>query len=127
MPEANEMEHRIRTVEDNVLLIHRDLKEMSTNVGRLASAMEKLTEIQFNQKLMEERMETRHAQLKKADTAIHERIDKVEEKCVNPTLIENASKGAAAHGYILWTAKIIILGVLGTAATAIIWAIKMGA
>ena len=127
MPEANEMEHRIRTVEDNVMLIHRDLKEMSTNVGRLASAMEKLTEIQFNQKLMEERMETRHAQLKKADVTIHERIDKIEAKCPDANLIEAASKGAAAHGYILWTAKIIILGVLGTAATAIIWALKMGA
>lgn len=91
------VEGRVRKVEDAVLLMHNDLKAIGKSTEKMSDALSKLTEIHTQQKILEERTELRHKELKDADKVLGERMDKV----------EGVQKKAA------WTIVIIFLAGIG--------------
>jgi len=76
MPEP--VEERVRQVEDNVLLMHNDLKNIVVAITDVSASMKKLADIHTKQVLMEERAETRHNHLKAKNEEQDKRIDLIQ-------------------------------------------------
>jgi len=73
--EAEVVEERFRRVEDTVLLMHGDLKNIDKNTKEMSKALTVLAEIHTQQRVLEERTELRHTETKASIKHIHERID----------------------------------------------------
>jgi len=133
MPENTEridkLEKEVRVTQDSVLLIHKDLQQMSIAMTKMATSMEVMATLQTNQKVMEERCETRHAQLKEADKVLHARIDmcNVDIKAANTKdegVAKEASKGSQAFTILVWAGGILGSLMITTAFGIFIWAIQ---
>jgi len=116
-------EKEIRTTQDSVLLIHKDLQQMNQAMTKMANSVEILANVQTNQKVMEERCETRHNQIKDNLQLLHTRIDKVEIK--DAEVANKADKGASAYTFMLWAGGIIGSLMIASAFGIWLWAIAM--
>lgn len=133
MPENTEridkLEKEVRTTQDSVLLIHKDLQQISSAMTDLASSVKLMATIQTNQKVMEERCETRHSQLKEADKVLHARIDACnmaikESNTKDEKVAEKASNGQTAFTILVWAGGILGTLVLTTAFGLFLWAVQ---
>ena len=134
MPENSEridkLEKEVRITQDSVLLIHKDLQQMSSAMTKMANSMETMAILQTNMKVMEERCETRHTALKEADKLLHARIDQVDKQIKEAFVADEVTKTKANNGDSAWTflkwAGGILGGLLLTSAFSIyLWAIAM--
>jgi len=135
MPENTEridrLEKEVRVTQDSVLLIHKDLQQMSMAMTKMANSVEIMATLQTNQKVMEERCETRHTQLKEADKLLHSRIDacNLDIKILNTkdeSVAKEASKGSQAFTILVWVGGIFGSLLITTAFGIMLWAIKSG-
>jgi len=135
MPENTEridrLEKEVRVTQDSVLLIHKDLQQMSMAMTKMANSVEIMATLQTNQKVMEERCETRHTQLKEADKLLHSRIDdcNLDIKTLNTkdeSVAKEASKGSQAFTILVWVGGIFGSLLITTAFGIMLWAIKSG-
>lgn len=78
---------------------------MNQAMTKMANSVELLASIQTNQKVMEERCETRHNQIKDNLKLLHNRVDKVELK--DEEVAKKANKGESAHTFLLWAGGIL--------------------
>jgi nitrate reductase NapE component len=115
----DKLEKSVRDTQDNILLMGKDIHQMSLNITSIASSMKSLVEVQQNMKIMDERNETRHSQLKEADRTIHKRLDELVDSRTK------AEKGLVAYNIILFIAKTIGSVALITVFGIVIWAIQM--
>lgn len=123
MERIDKLEKEVRIAQDSVLLIHKDLQQMNQAMTKMAGAVEVLANIQTNQKVMEERCETRHNQIKDNLKLLHNRIDKVETK--DEEVAKKADKGSSAYTFLLW-AGAILGGLMITSAFGVwLWAIAV--
>lgn len=116
------LEGEVRRTQDNVLLIHRDLQQMSKSMEKMATAMEAMAKLQTDMKVFEERMESRHNEDKDQHKYMNNRINTLEERvdAVEPM----AEKGSFTHSVLLWTAKGLGSLVLAMLFGLMIWAIQ---
>ena len=70
-----QVEEKIRKVEDTVLLMHGDLKNIDKNTKEMSKALTVLADLHTQHKVLEERTELRHKESKEQVKHIHERID----------------------------------------------------
>lgn len=73
--EIDNIKKDLRVTQDSVLLIHQDLKQMSKGITEMASSMKIMADIQINQKVMEERCDSRWTECKNNLKIAHSRID----------------------------------------------------
>lgn len=105
MERIEKLEKEIRVTQDSVLLIHKDLQQMNQAMTKMANSVEILASIQTNQKVMEERCETRHNQIKDNLKLLQSRVDKVEEK--DEEVARKADKGNTAYTIMVWAGGIL--------------------
>lgn len=108
MPETarlDKLEDAIRKTQDSMLLMSKDVHQMNQSIGSMAQSLELLAKVQQDMRIMEERNETRHSQLKDADRLIHSRIDALSKS--KETIETKANNGDRAYSFLLWTARIM--------------------
>jgi GTP cyclohydrolase III len=69
------IEAEARVTQDSVLLIHNDLKTMSAALTKMANAVDIMANIQTDMRVMEERIESRHATQKSTNDRLDDRLD----------------------------------------------------
>jgi peroxiredoxin family protein len=125
----DKLEKEVRITQDSVLLIHKDLQQMSVAMTKMATSMEVMATLQTNQKVMEERCETRHSQLKEADKVLHARIDmcNLDIKAASTKdddVAKEASRGQQAFTTLVWIGGILGSLLITTAFGLFVWAIQ---
>lgn len=125
MPETarlEKLEESVRKTQDSMLLMGKDIHQMNLNITSIASSMKSLVEVQQDMKIMDERNENRHTQLKEADKILHKRLDSlIEDKS---TIELKSERGLVAYNIILFIAKTIGSVALITLFGLVIWAIQ---
>lgn len=120
-----ELEATVRDTQESILLMGRDMHQMSQNVTSIATSMKTLVQVQQDMKVQEERNESRHKQLRDADKVLHLRVDTIMEA---KKIIEvKADNGNRAYNMILWAGKIIGSSLLLTAVGVLIWGLQQQA
>ena len=76
------LEEGLRTTQNSILLMSKDMHQMNTSITSIASSMKTLVEVQRDLRVMEERNENRHIQLKEKDKDIDARLQS-SEKIIN--------------------------------------------
>lgn len=102
MPETarlDKLEDAVRKTQDSMLLMSKDVHQMNQSISSMAHSMELLTKVQQDIRVMEERNESRHIQLKEADKVLHKRIDSVSD------LEAEANNGNRAYNIMVQIAK----------------------
>ena len=125
MERIDKLEKEVRVTQDSVLLIHKDLQQMNQAMTKMANSVEILASIQTNQKVMEERCETRHNQMKDNIKLLHSRVDTVEKK--DEDVSKKADKGSVAYSVIVWAGGILGSLLLTSAFGVWLWAISQKA
>jgi hypothetical protein len=107
--EIDNIKKDLRVTQDAVLLIHQDLKQMSSGITEMASSMKIMVEVQSDMRLMNERAESRYLAQKATNTRIDARIDMTnkEIKDKSETIEKQAEHGDIAYNIIKWTGGII--------------------
>lgn len=123
MERIDKLEKEVRITQDSVLLIHKDLQQMNQAMTKMANSVELLASIQTNQKVMEERCETRHNQIKDNLKLLHNRVDKVETK--DEDVAKKADKGSAAYTFLLWAGGILGGLMITSAFGAWLWVVAV--
>lgn len=121
MERIEKLEKEVRVTQDSVLLIHKDLQQMNQAMTKMANSVEILATVQTHQKVMEERCETRHNQIKDNLKLLHNRIDRVETK--DEEVSKKADKGDTAYTIMVWAGGIIGSLMLTSAFGIWLWAI----
>jgi hypothetical protein len=126
--EIDTLKKELRNTQDSVLLIHSDLKQMSSGIGEMAASMKVMVQVQSDMRLMNERIETRHQAQKEINSLLHARIDATNSgiKDKSKILEEQASKGNSAYTFLMWVGGVIGTLIVGTAFTVFLWALKQG-
>ena len=81
MPETarlDKLEDSLRKTQDSMLLMSKDVHQMNMSINSIAKSIEALVHIQQDLRVIDERNEQRHLQLKEADKVIHKRIDNLQ-------------------------------------------------
>lgn len=117
------LEGEVRSTQDNVLLIHKDLQQMSTGITKMASSMEVMANIQMNIKVLEERCEARNTERKEDRRILHLRIDDRESEI--KVIIPQAAKGETAFSIIKWIGITFGTLLIGSIFGSYLWAIAM--
>lgn len=102
MPEVerlDKLENALRKTQDSMLLMSKDVHQMNQSISSMANSMELLAKVQQDVRIMEERNESRHIQLKEADKVLHKRIDSVSD------LEAKANNGNRAYNIMVQIAK----------------------
>jgi hypothetical protein len=99
----DKIEDALRKTQDSMLLMGKDVHSMNLSITSIAKSMETLVELQQNMKLMEERAETRHQQLKDADKTIHIRLDSLHSRISDAA--GKADNGERAYSILVSIAK----------------------
>jgi hypothetical protein len=97
------LEDGLRQTQDSILLMGKDIHSLTKSTESIATSMEVLAVLQQDLKVMEERYENRHIDLKHADEVIHSRIDKLVKK--DEILVNQAKKGETAYNVLTQIAK----------------------
>lgn len=97
------IEDGLRATQDNVLLIHNDLKQIGVAISDMAHGVKKLTDIQSDLRVMDERYESRYIQLREANKVIQHRVD---DTVKSVGIINNkAQNGNRAYEVLMFIAK----------------------
>lgn len=75
--DMKETRKELRQTQEGQLAMQQEVHNIGVSVESIALSVEKLVEVQSNMKLMEQRTEDRHLQLKEADKRQNVRIDEV--------------------------------------------------
>lgn len=107
----DKLENAIRKTQDSMLLMGKDMHQINQSVSSVAKSMEALVKVQQDVRIMEERNETRHQQLREADRLLHKRIDAL------ASLSTKASNGDRAYSILVqigkWTGAGVVILMLG--------------
>jgi len=124
----DKVEKELRSTQDNVLLIHKDLQVISSSLVDMATAMKAMAEMQSDMKVFEERMETRSKDNKEAHTLLHNRIDTCYLRIDNhhKVIEEIEPKVNSTYGTLIFIAKALGGAALTMLFGLVIWAIKQG-
>ncbi|MFA7597791.1 MAG: hypothetical protein WCX83_00210 [Candidatus Cloacimonas sp.] len=99
----DKLEDAIRKTQDSMLLMSKDVHQMNQSISSMANSIELLAKVQQDVRVMEERNESRHLQLKEADKLIHTRIDALH---TQKSIIEvRANNGDRAYTIMVQIAK----------------------
>lgn len=126
MPERerlDRLEDGLRKTQDSMLLMSKDIHQMNQSIGQIASSMKTLVEVQQDMKLLDERYETRHTQLKDADKLLHSRLDTLSSAKVD--IEKKAEKGNSAYAILLFIGKTLGYSSLVTFFGLMLYLIKM--
>ena len=99
MPETarlDKLEDSLRKTQDSMLLMSKDVHQMNMSINSIAKSIEVLVHIQQDLRVIEERNEQRHLQLKEADKVIHKRIDNLQ------AVVEEGVKPKTLKGILTW-------------------------
>lgn len=111
----DKLENGFDEMKQSVLLMGKDVHSLTESTKEIATSLKVLVDIQQNMKVLEERYETRHTQLKDADTVIHKRLDAIVKK--DETVEKQAAKGETAYKILvqiaLWLGAGVVLMLLG--------------
>jgi len=99
----DKLENAIRNTQDSMLLMSKDVHQMNQSISSMAHSMELLAKVQQDVRVMEERNEARHHQLKEADKLIHTRIDSLHN--LKTELLLKANNGDRAYSIIVQIAR----------------------
>ncbi len=119
------LEDGLRQTQDSILLMGKDIHQMNLSITSIASSMKSLVEVQQDMKIMDERYETRHRQLKESDDLLHRRIDTLAK--TKDGIESKADNGNRAYNILLFMAKALGTLVVGMLFGMIVWLIKAGA
>lgn len=75
----DKVEQGLISTQANIMLIHKDLQQVGQGINDMAASMKVMADLQINQRVMEERCESRHQETKASIITLHERIDEREE------------------------------------------------
>ena len=106
MPETtrlDKLESSLRKTQDSMLLMSKDVHQMNQSINSIAESIEALVHIQQDLKVIDERNEQRHLQLKEADKVIHNRIDDLHN--AKKELETKANNGDRAYTILIQIAK----------------------
>lgn len=121
MERMEKLEKDLRVTQDSVLLIHKDLQQMNQAMTKMASSVEILANLQTNQKVMEERYETRHNQIKSDINGLGNRVMLLESR--DETITKKADKGSTAFSILVWGGSIMGTLMISSIFGVWLWAI----
>jgi len=98
-----EIDGRVKKLEDTTMLIHYDLKGIKDSLGGISTALKTLADVQTKQMVMEERYENRHNEQKKINAQLHEE---------NVERVNDIAKINGVFTRISWTVITIIIGAI---------------
>ena len=105
MPETarlDKLEDSLRKTQDSMLLMSKDVHQMNMSINSIAKSIEVLVHIQQDLRVIEERNEQRHLQLKEADKVIHKRIDNLQ------VVVEEGVKPKTLKGILTWVSITLV-------------------
>ena len=105
MPETarlDKLEDSLRKTQDSMLLMSKDVHQMNMSINSIAKSIEVLVHIQQDLRVIEERNEQRHLQLKEADKVIHKRIDNLQ------VVVEEGVKPKTLKGVLTWVSITLV-------------------
>jgi hypothetical protein len=105
MPETarlDKLEDSLRKTQDSMLLMSKDVHQMNMSINSIAKSIEVLVHIQQDLRVIEERNEQRHLQLKEADKVIHKRIDNLQ------AVVEEGVKPKTLKGILTWVSITLV-------------------
>ena len=106
MPETtrlDKLESSLRKTQDSMLLMSKDVHQMNQSINSIAKSIDALAHILQDLKVIDERNEQRHLQLKEADKVIHKRIDDLHN--AKKELETKANNGDRAYRILVQIAK----------------------
>jgi hypothetical protein len=118
--EIDNIKKDLRVTQDAVLLIHQDLKQMSSGITEMASSMKIMVEVQSDMRLMNERAESRYLAQKGVNDLLHLRIDATNKVVSDKSELigKQASQGSVAYNIIKWIGitigSILLASVVGS-------------
>ena len=105
MPETarlDKLEDSLRKTQDSMLLMSKDVHQMNMSINSIAKSIEALVHIQQDLRVIDERNEQRHLQLKEADKVIHKRIDNLQ------AVVEEGVKPKTLKGILTWVSITLV-------------------
>ena len=105
MPETarlDKLEDSLRKTQDSMLLMSKDVHQMNMSINSIAKSIEVLVHIQQDLRVIDERNEQRHLQLKEADKVIHKRIDNLQ------AVVEEGVKPKTLKGILTWVSITLV-------------------
>jgi len=105
MPETarlDKLEDSLRKTQDSMLLMSKDVHQMNMSINGIAKSIEALVHIQQDLRVIDERNEQRHLQLKEADKVIHKRIDNLQ------AVVEEGVKPKTLKGILTWVSITLV-------------------
>jgi hypothetical protein len=105
MPETarlDKLEDSLRKTQDSMLLMSKDVHQMNMSINSIAKSIEALVHIQQDLRVIDERNEQRHLQLKEADKVIHRRIDNLQ------AVVEEGVKPKTLKGVLTWVSITLV-------------------
>ena len=105
MPETarlDKLEDSLRKTQDSMLLMSKDVHQMNMSINSIAKSIEALVHIQQDLRVIDERNEQRHLQLKEADKVIHKRIDNLQ------AVVEEGVKPKTLKGVLTWVSITLV-------------------
>ena len=126
MPETarlDKLEDAVRKTQDSMLLMSKDVHQMNQSISSMAHSMELLAKVQQDVRVMEERNESRHLQLKEADKLIHTRIDALHTQ--KSRIEAKAEDGKRAYDILVQIAKWVGASVVTVVIGLIIFLIQL--
>ena len=105
MPETarlDKLEDSLRKTQDSMLLMSKDVHQMNMSINSIAKSIEVLVHIQQDLRVIDERNEQRHLQLKEADKVIHRRLDNLQ------VVVEEGVKPKTLKGILTWVSITLV-------------------
>ena len=105
MPETarlDKLEDSLRKTQDSMLLMSKDVHQMNMSINSIAKSIEALVHIQQDLRVIDERNEQRHLQLKEADKVIHRRLDNLQ------VVVEEGVKPKTLKGILTWVSITLV-------------------
>ena len=105
MPETarlDKLEDSLRKTQDSMLLMSKDVHQMNMSINSIAKSIEALVHIQQDLRVIDERNEQRHLQLKEADKVIHRRLDNLQ------AVVEEGVKPKTLKGILTWVSITLV-------------------
>jgi hypothetical protein len=105
MPETarlDKLEDSLRKTQDSMLLMSKDVHQMNMSINSIAKSIEALVHIQQDLRVIDERNEQRHLQLKEADKVIHRRLDNLQ------IVVEEGVKPKTLKGVLTWVSITLV-------------------
>lgn len=105
MPETarlDKLEDSLRKTQDSMLLMSKDVHQMNMSINSIAKSIEVLVHIQQDLRVIDERNEQRHLQLKEADKVIHRRLDNLQ------IVVEEGVKPKTLKGVLTWVSITLV-------------------